>query len=277
MPVTADEKAERKKTVASGKLKIGDSGESETAQKRKVISREGNTEAGGSQVKKVKTRNKNETEKGAVGTTRVLRSNSAKKGGEAGKEAIMPSAAKESTSKRATRVGASRQVALQKNVKGKNILKRNEAEEASNDEDMHISGKKKKDSLTIGSSKPKKIPPAKKEVPLTIGSPKPRENLQAEPSKRTTRRVGKSSEALSQESAGGSTAVASSSKTVGKQVSKAEKKKGGVPASTPSRKNPPRKGRAAAKTECSLKWGIFGHSHQMLEDQLTTNFDSYHL
>lgn len=299
MPMIANDKAKGKKTVASEKLKIGHSGESETARKRKAMSREEDTEASGSQVKKVKTRNKNEMDKGAAGgITRVLRSNSAKKGSEAEKqavkkysakakthkrsvEAIMPSAAKgscslvdfthpestskkairsgtkassslvvdftcpESTSKRATRVATKGQVALQKNVKGKKVQKRNKAEEESeSDEDVHSSDMKKKASLTIGSSKPKKRLPAKKEVPLTIGSSKPKGNLSVEPSKRTTRGSGKS-----KEHADDTTAVASSSKTVPKQVSKAENRRGGDQASTPSRKNPARKGRADAKTK----------------------------
>ncbi|KAK1360757.1 hypothetical protein POM88_045231 [Heracleum sosnowskyi] len=120
---------------------------------------------------------------------------------------------------------------------------------------------KKKASLTIESSKTKKRLPAQKEVPLTIGSPKPKKaasltigssnpkgKLPAEQSKRTTRGAGKSKDALSKEHADGTTAVASSSKTVPKQVSKAGKKRGGVHASTPSRKNPLRKVRGDAKT-----------------------------
>lgn len=153
-----------RKFMASGKLNIGKAAKTGTAVKRKFAADEGNTKVVGSGVKKLKTvMNKNEMNKdAAIGSTRVLRSNRAKKGDESGR--------KESAEAKTKKVN-------------QNILAKKEAP------------------LTSRSPDPKKKKSVKKEASHTIGSPKLKKNLPAEASQRITRKGGTLDDPLSKEQA----------------------------------------------------------------------------
>lgn len=112
---------------------------------------------------------------------------------------------------------------LQKDLKGKKVVKEGAVEETDSDADIPIS------KICIGSPKPKKVPV---------------------PSERITRKGVQSEGVQSEENAEEqTTGDVSSSKTVSKQVSKSQAKKDGGQGSVAVRKNPMRKARADAETK----------------------------
>lgn len=109
---TGEEKVKENKIAASG-IRSVDSENGDIVRKRKVTSDERKTGTDENIVKRVKAMNKNEMEMGpAIGSFRVLRSNSAKKGDESRKEVVKKESAEAKTKKQKENLSTKKEALL---------------------------------------------------------------------------------------------------------------------------------------------------------------------